>query len=128
MTRIGRWILVILMVSYGTVLMMKRSEMVLWEFTASYLTDLLCLPILLSLTLIIVRRWFRGRVKHLTSAQVIFVWIYLSVVFEWVLPKFSPRYVSDPLDVIFYALGGMVFLIFQSKFFKGQADLEPING
>lgn len=129
MTRMGRWILVVLMVTYWTILMMKPSHAALWEFASFYLTDLLCLPILLSLTLILVRRWFRGRVEYLTLAQVVFVWLYLSVVFEWVLPSLSTRYVSDPLDVMYYAIGGLVFLFFQTKLFKGNPrKLESISG
>lgn len=78
-----------------------------------YLNDLLCMPLVLTLTLFLQRSFtFRDPGHVFTKHQVGIAVLYYSVAFELVLPPFLPRYTADPLDVLAYALGGWFFYVF----------------
>ena len=74
----------------------------------SYLADLLCLPLLLSLALAAHRRLIDHR-GTLPVVWLVGAWVSVSVWFEGLLPLWSPRAVADPLDVVAYALGAWAF-------------------
>lgn len=76
----------------------------------SYLDDLFALPVILGITLLIYRRIHPLREKfRFKKEHVIVAFIYLSIVFEGLLPWYSDRYVRDIWDVLFYALGAVTF-------------------
>ena len=78
-----------------------------------YLNDLLCMPLVLTLTLFLQRTFtFRDPSHVFTKYQVMIAVLYYSVGFEVVLPQILPRYTADPLDVLAYALGGWFFYLF----------------
>ncbi len=78
-----------------------------------YLNDLLCMPLVLTLTLFLQRTFtFRDPGHVFTKHQIVLAVLYYSVAFEVVLPQFLPRYTADPLDVLAYALGGWFFYVF----------------
>jgi hypothetical protein len=73
----------------------------------AYLDDLLCMPVVLSLSLAAMR-FFYGK-PVLSTAQIIFTLIYCSLLFEVLLPIYSPIYTGDFADVLFYAIGAWFF-------------------
>lgn len=80
-----------------------------WWVTG-HLNDLLCIPLVGVLALH--GAWLRGKDRawlagrcHMLAVVAIF-----SVYFEVYLPAVSPRYTGDPLDVLCYAIGALVFL------------------
>lgn len=78
-----------------------------------YLNDLLCLPIVLSLALWIQQKLFPMTCRPvLNAAQVIFAVLYFALFFEVVLPAFSRRYTRDYLDILAYAVGGIIYYFF----------------
>lgn len=78
-----------------------------------YLNDLLCMPLVLTLTLFLQRAFtFRDPGHVFTKYQVGIAVLYYSLGFEVILPLFMPRYTADPLDVLAYALGGWYFYLF----------------
>ena len=87
----------------------------------SYLDDLLCFPIVLTLGLSVYRsvypnyclNWF-----HMLSVLIIY-----SVYFEWILPKQSSNFTADPFDVIMYLIGLAIF----SYFINQNNDLGSIS-
>jgi len=78
-------------------------------YVTGYLADLVCMPILLTLTLVVQRRLTRNLAFTFPDSWLAAAWIYVSVVFEAIVPHWSPRYVPDPLDVVAYALGTLAF-------------------
>jgi hypothetical protein len=79
-------------------------------FAHSYLDDLLAIPVILGITLQIYRKIHPEKdTFSLTKIQILVAIIYVSVVFEWFLPRFSSTYTSDILDVICYFVGGFYF-------------------
>jgi len=75
---------------------------------SSYLGDLLCLPLLLSLALA-AHRGLIDRRGTLPVAWLVGAWASVSVWFEGLLPLWSPRAVGDPFDVLAYGLGAWLF-------------------
>jgi hypothetical protein len=81
---------------------------VLPTLASAYLADLLCMPLLLSLTLA-AHRWLINQRGTLPVTWLVGAWAYVSVWFEGLLSLWSPRAVADPLDVLAYALGTWAF-------------------
>lgn len=76
----------------------------------SYLDDLLAIPVILGITLQIYRKIHPKKdAFSFTKIQILVAIIYVSVVFEWFLPRFSTTYTSDIFDVICYFVGGFYF-------------------
>jgi hypothetical protein len=79
-----------------------------------YLDDLLCIPLVLTVTLYILR-FFYGPQLRLSWYQVVFTVIYFSLAFEVFFPRFMPRYTGDWVDVVLYAVGGVIFYRFLNR-------------
>ena len=76
----------------------------------SYLDDLICLPIVLTLGLAVYRIvWptYRLRLWHMIPVFVVY-----SIYFEWYLPQISLAYTSDLFDVLAYTGGLTIFSYF----------------
>lgn len=74
-----------------------------------YLDDLLCLPITLSIVLAAEQAYFRNSAFTLPWQYTLASIGLFSFVFEAVLPLLSAKYTADPLDVLFYSIGGVIF-------------------
>ena len=76
-----------------------------------HFTDFLAVPVIANLGLWFQRVFIIKNDAYLLKAgHVIFIIIYLSVVFEWFLPKHYPRkFTGDWVDVLLYILGGLFF-------------------
>lgn len=89
--------------------MLERNDISL-PFIHSYLDDLLCFPIVLTVGLAGYRLIHRDDAYTLGPWQVWATVVLYAVMFEWVLPSYSPVYTADALDVLAYAVGTLVFL------------------
>lgn len=79
-------------------------------FVHAYLDDLLAIPVILGITLQIYKKIHPKRERFtFTKTQILVAVIYVSVVFEWFLPKYSSTYIGDILDVLCYVLGSVYF-------------------
>lgn len=78
-------------------------------FVNSYLDDLACLPVVLTLALAFLRSFFTSPGYSLSKIQIAIAVIYISVVFEWILPSVSSRYTRDYADIIMYVTGAVLF-------------------
>jgi predicted membrane protein len=77
------------------------------------INDLFCLPILLTLVLALQNFFFPKYCEAKLSLQkVLFMWIYMSIAFEVIMPLFSTRYTADWIDVPAYLAGGIFFYFF----------------
>lgn len=74
------------------------------------LTDVLTLPLELTLMLWWMRQhYFRQPRFVLPTSWIFSAWLFTSVWFEGIWPRFSSSVTADWLDVVAYALGGLVF-------------------
>ena len=74
-----------------------------------HITDLLCMPVVLTLAQIAVRMLFpQFRVNAMlawATCAAFALW------FEWWLPAMDPRHTADRIDVVCYAMGTGVFIL-----------------
>jgi hypothetical protein len=80
-----------------------------WPFLHAHLNDLLCLPFWLPILLFLTRRV--GLRKHDAPPSGMELLVPLLVwgwTFEVLLPRLSNRFTADPLDIFYYAAGGLV--------------------
>jgi len=91
------------------VTILRRSGHPLPVFNG-YLDDLLAIPVIANLGL-----WFqrvfviRNNYYVLSSVHVTFIVVYVSVLFELVLPYYSKAYTGDWIDMTLYLAGGIFF-------------------
>lgn len=89
---------------------LERIEGVYLPFIHKYGDDLLAMPVILGLTLQ-VYRWIHPLQHRLvfTPVQVFAGWLYISFIFEYLLPNWSTRYIADLWDVCCYLIGSVYF-------------------
>ncbi len=94
---------------YMSVYFARFVGFILPEIINSYLTDILCMPLVLSLSCLIVRRIKMDPMIKLTFGQIMGMTIFYAWYFEWFLPQRSISYTADWVDVICYFLGSIIF-------------------
>jgi hypothetical protein len=82
-------------------------------FADAYLDDLLCMPVILSLGLAVMRYFYQK--PALSHSQIVFTLIYCSLLFEVLLPLYSPIYTGDFIDVGLYTIGAWFFAKVMNK-------------
>ncbi|PZX58001.1 hypothetical protein LV85_00187 [Algoriphagus chordae] len=82
----------------------------------SYGDDLMAMPVVFGICLQLMRCWHpAGGELTFSTKQVMIGLVYFSLVFEVLLPFKSTTYTADPLDVVCYVIGTLVFLKFMNK-------------
>jgi hypothetical protein len=74
-----------------------------------YLDNLLAMPIILTLLLVERRFLFRRKTYRLTVLEVVLATLFVILVAEIAFPLFSEDFTTDWWDVLFYALGSLLF-------------------
>ena len=87
------------------------------NWTVFYVNDFLCMPIVLSLCLAVLRIIKKTEIFFVPLTIVLALTTYFALFFEWFMPQISERYSYDFIDIVLYFLGAMVFFIFQKKLF-----------
>jgi hypothetical protein len=82
-------------------------------FLRSYLDDFLALPLLFFFTTMVMRLVFNRPKLQLDWPMMLTGFILLVVVFEVVLPNYSTVYTRDGWDVVAYAAGGGLWLVWR---------------
>lgn len=76
----------------------------------NYLDNLLAMPIILTFLLVERRILFRrGKGYRLSAMDVVMATVYIVIIAEVIFPLFSDSFVTDWWDVIFYALGSLIY-------------------
>lgn len=92
-----------------TVLVFRKYKQPEDSFLNNYLADFLCIPLVLYFTKIVLDFLFRTKKVEMNVIKIFVAVIYFSVIFEWILPKYSRKFTSDWIDVLMYFLGGILF-------------------
>ncbi|OBX24430.1 MULTISPECIES: hypothetical protein [Bizionia] len=95
----------------------QRLQVPLPNWIYFYLNDFLCMPIVLSLCLAIIRRLKKANNLYVPLLVVLGLTTYFVVYFEWFMPQISTRYTADIIDVGLYYLGAMLFFNVQKRLF-----------
>jgi uncharacterized membrane protein AbrB (regulator of aidB expression) len=96
-------------------------------FVKNHLSDLLCLPIILSIALLLIRKLKRWPYFYLSNGMVITSFISTSIIFEGILPTYDKKYTADILDVLFYCMGGLIFYAIQEQLKKEEKFKTSVN-
>lgn len=104
------WIYFLLVILFLTNQLLEHLYLSHWIFR-SYLDDLLVLPIILPITQVLLRLIYNKPSFKLDIPMIITAFLFVSIVFEIILPKFSTSYTSDYLDIVFYGIGGVIYWI-----------------
>ena len=106
------------LVSGTTIYLLQFFSVQLPKIINNYFNDFLIIPIVLFLSLIILR-WSKNNSKFtLNLAVIIYVCLLYGLLFEYIFPRFLVRYTSDFFDVILYFLSGFIFYFLQTKSIK----------
>lgn len=126
---------VIIMSAYFLVRYLRSTSPELPVFIRFHLTDLLFVPAMCLFALIVLRFLRRDSSLMIHWLAVAIQVVLVSLYFEWYLPNNSPEghlHVADVIDCVMYAIGGILFLLFQplliveNSFKKhGQKKTEP---
>ncbi len=98
---------------YSVQLLFKLNQLYLPYLINGYLADVLCLPLLLTTVVWTIRKVKSLPFFILNWKMILFAWLYISLVFEYLLPMNSTRYTADIFDVAAYFAGGLLFFILQ---------------
>lgn len=93
-----------------------KQESIYPQLLKYYLGDLLCMPIVLSIALILMSIIYFKKYARLSILQIGLATFLFSIYFELLLPSLDNAYVQDPFDVLCYALGGFFYgIVFNPK-------------
>ncbi len=84
--------------------------------------DFLCLPIILTLTICILRYLKRDQNIELSGRLIFGEAVFYSVLFEFLLPIYSMKYTADLIDVLMYVLGAWFYGVMMKR-----NDLVHVN-
>jgi hypothetical protein len=104
-------------------LILKFSKTTIPSWYSSYFSDFLCLPLLLFYALWILRKIKKSSSLILSWKMIFFAWIYVSIVFELLLPTFSHKFTADIFDVLVYGLGGLLYFVFQKQVIGSNSSI-----
>lgn len=86
------------------------------SFLICYGKDLVCLPLILTATDILAEELKISKPKPQICTLLAFV--YVSVIFEGILPRMSTTYISDINDIACYAVGGTIYALLNRSYAK----------
>lgn len=98
-----------------SVYLAQKNNFHLPNFIRFYLNDFLIIPIVLTISLYILR-WSKNDKNYKIPLSIVLYSCFLySFLFEYFLPKYHLRYTSDFIDVILYFASGIIFYILQKN-------------
>ena len=103
--------MIVLTCIYAIHLYYKFNHLPEYQWISAYLADLLCLPVLLFLLKNSIQIYHKNKTFEINDTQIVFLFVYVSLVFEILLPYFSSRYTSDFYDVLAYGFGAVIYKV-----------------
>ena len=83
------------------------------RFVRHYVNDFLIVPIILYISLCILRRSKNDKNYTLNIWVILYLCLMYSFLFEYIFPKYLARYTKDFVDVILYFASGFLFYYLQ---------------
>ena len=99
----------------GSIYIAQKLEFLLPKLIRFYVNDFLIIPIVLYISLFVIRKLKSKKKLQLSLLQILYVCTLYTVIFEYWLPKFHSRYTADLIDVGLYFLSGFLFYILQRE-------------
>ena len=102
-------------VTYLMVHIARQTNYVLPEIVNSYLTDLICLPVVLVVITAIIRVITHNNLFWPSIEMTLTLALLFTILFELILPNLSPNFTADVGDILSYFLGIFLYFIFIDK-------------
>lgn len=93
----------------------SKFEFPLPKFVRFYVNDFLIVPIVLTISLVAVRKIKKDKTLVISLPNILYLSLFYTVFFEFWLPKFHPRYTFDVVDIVLYFLSGLLFYTLQKE-------------
>lgn len=77
-----------------------------------YLDDLVVVPIILSIAVSLMRMVYKNENLKLDLGMIITSVVLLAILFELILPLYSPVYTNDLYDILCYTFGGVIYRVY----------------
>src|ERR1700761_2846378 len=107
-TLLNRWFTACCIIWLVTTIFRKLHHPL--PYVNGYINDAVAIPVIANLTLCFQRVVvIKNNFYTFLPRYVIFIVVYVSFVFEWLLPGFSKTYTGDWWDVLLYVIGGIFF-------------------
>jgi hypothetical protein len=100
---------------YVLQLLAKFNYILLSSWYVNYAADVVCLPLILSITLVLIRKIKRWPFFYLTNGMFVVAISYTSILFEWILPRYFTKYTADIVDIVMYLVGLIIFYFVQQR-------------
>jgi|SRR5690554_979618 len=100
-----------------TIYTMQKTMVQIPSLVNNYLNDLLSMILVLKICEICIRKTFKVNIVDQLK-YLIFIWLYFSFLFEYVLPQIHERYTADIYDILAYFLGLIIFILIERNDFK----------
>lgn len=97
----------------STIYLAQKQQIKIPSLVNNYVNDFLIVPIVLILSLWLVRKVRESKHYQFPLWIVLYVALSYSIIFEYILPQFYDRYTADVVDVILYFTSGFLFYILQ---------------
>ena len=102
-------------VTWLIVIILRKSGHPL-PYLNGYITDAFAIPVIANLGLWFQRVFiYKSNYYVLSAWHVVFIVLYVTVVFEGLLPWLSVKYTADSIDVVLYVIGGVFFYLVMNK-------------
>ncbi|MFP5470693.1 MAG: hypothetical protein ACLGGV_03790 [Bacteroidia bacterium] len=112
---------------YVLQLLAKFNHLLLPSWYVNYAADVVCLPLILSITLVLMRKIKRWHYFYLTNGMLATSLISVSLTFEAILPLYDKKYTADVWDVLFYFIGVIFFYFIQQYLKKEEKFKTSVN-
>jgi hypothetical protein len=113
-TLLNRWFILGCAIWIVVFTMRKSGHAI--PFINGYIDDAFAIPVIANLGLWFQRTFvIKNNYYVLAPWHVIFITVYVSILFEGLLPLYSKTYTADWIDVLLYAIGGLFFYSVMNK-------------
>ncbi|QXP64593.1 hypothetical protein [Polaribacter sp. HaHaR_3_91] len=97
----------------STIYLLQYLSFPLPKFISFYVNDFLIIPIVLYISLQILK-WSKNDKSYTLSFPIIlYVCFMYSLLFEFIFPKYLARYTTDIVDILLYFASGLLFYYLQ---------------
>ena len=95
-----------------TIYLAQQLKLPIPNWINFYINDFLCMPIILSLCLAVLRIIKKPETLYVPLIIVLALTTYFAICFEWLVTQISTRDTRDISDTILYYLGAILFFNF----------------
>jgi hypothetical protein len=95
---------------------LEKLLQIRFAWADNYLDDLLAVPFVSACVL-----WmenflvYRNHQRVHSFYQLFFLFVFISLLFEWIIPHFSTDYFYDPIDIVYYFIGFIAYYLAKKK-------------